>query len=324
MLTLIKNYLEQNWEQIVLSIPRPNNLQFLLMNGGLARNIKTTLLVFADKPIPLVIIRIADDACGKDYIKHEYNNLNTLSNKYQMGNAVPQALHLTELGSHLLLFQSCVNGTLLSKHTQLNLFGQTCDWLINFHFKTKQESIPRESYIQNIKTQIDIIAKSIKISQELMEFFKGISQKCDKLPKCISVFSHNDFSPRNIMIGPNGGISGVIDWEYAQEHGFPLRDLYHLMVCHKPFINSAELLSNFRKTFYQKNQLSLLMRQKIISYCNALKIDTSLAELLFWLYLICWLEESINLSMPYYPLWEQKLFILESLVKQRDNIKFII
>ncbi|MEK7309534.1 MAG: aminoglycoside phosphotransferase family protein [Planctomycetota bacterium] len=324
MLTLINNYLEQNWKQIVPSIPKTDNLKFLLMSGGLARNLKATFLVFTDKPTPLIIVRIADDACGKDYIRQEYNNLTTLSNKYQMSNAAPQALHLTEIENHLLLFQSCVNGTLLLKHKQFDLFAQTCDWLFTFHLKTKQDSISRESYIQNIKTQIDLIAKSIEISPELRELFAEIHKKCDKLPKGITVLSHNDFSPRNIMIGRDGRVSGVIDWEYAQPQGMPLRDLYHLAGYYYPAKGHNELLANFQRTFFEQNSFSSLVREKIISYCNTLELDIASVELFFWLYLILPMEESIRLSMPYFPLWKGKLFVLESLVKQRHNLKFIL
>jgi hypothetical protein len=126
------------------------------------------------------------------------------------------------------------------------------------------------------------------------------------------------------MISLDRTISGVIDWEYAQIRGLPLRDLYHIAGYYYPAKGHNELLANFQRTFFEQNSFSSLVREKIISYCNILGLDIGSAELFFWLYLICPMEESIKLSMPYFPLWEGKLLVLELLVKKRHNLKFII
>ncbi|MFH1231830.1 MAG: aminoglycoside phosphotransferase family protein [Planctomycetota bacterium] len=334
MREIIQNYLFSNWQKIIPDRNKPSSVDFILNCGSLVRNLKATFLVFPSgsafggydkESLPFLIIRVANDECGKTYLNQEWNNLVVLSEKYQMGDSVPQPLHKVEQQGYLLVFESYVKGSPLYKENRPDLFSQTCDWLIDFHHKTRQD-ISKELFIGKIESQINFINDAIKITPQLKTFFSDMVEESKILinDKMVSVFSHNDFSPRNVMISSDKKVYGMIDWEYAEPIGMPLRDLYHFAAYYYPANNPHELLLNFKRAFYQQTQLSYVVRKNIISYCNVLGIDISLAELFFWLHLICPLEESIKLSMPYYSLWELHLFVLESLVKERDKLKFIV
>lgn len=326
MREVIQNYLISNWEKIIPYRNKPSSINFILACGSLVRNLKATFLVFDDKEsLPFLIIRIANDECGKAYLNQEWNNLIVLSEKYQMGDSVPKPLHKTEQQGYLLVFESYVKGSSLYKENRLDLFSQTCDWLIDFHHKTRQD-ISKELFINKIKAQTEFITNSIKLTPAVKDLSSELIEKSRVVlkDKTTSVFSHNDCSPRNVMINSDKKVCGMIDWEYSEPIGMSLRDLYHFAAYYYPANNPSELLLNFKRAFYQQNSFSYIVRKKITSYCSVLGIDISLAELFFWLHLICPLEESIKLSMPYYSLWELHLFVLESLVKERNKLKFII
>lgn len=327
MINTIKDYLYQNWHQILPDKDPPRSLQFFLICGGLGRNAKASYLVFDEGPYPFMVIRLSDDECGKSYLKQEWDNLLILTQKYRMDTSVPKPIHIATIGKYLLVFESYIGGTSIAKRSNARLFCCVIDWLIDFHAKTKQVKFFSTSNAKEIETQINLIVHSIEMSPILRSYLEEVKKEVQTclLDKNVTyVFSHNDFSPQNILCRTDAECLSVIDWEHSEPEGMPLGDLYHFITYYYPVTTNEQFLTNLQRAFYQKNRFSLLVREKIIQYCNRIGLTHSLAKLFFLLHLICPLEESLKLSMPFYPLWHRRLYALEFLAKCHSSLQFIV
>ncbi len=81
---------------------------------------------------------------------------------------------------------------------------------------------------------LEIFLRWVPEELEGLSRFKGrLLALLDQLDSGLPVvFHHGDYGPQNILVNPDTGIlGGVIDWDLAEEFGFPLIDLSHLLVC---------------------------------------------------------------------------------------------
>jgi aminoglycoside phosphotransferase (APT) family kinase protein len=52
---------------------------------------------------------------------------------------------------------------------------------------------------------------------------------------------HGDYAPNNILTGPDGQISGIVDWEFAHPEDFPSLDIVTLLLTARMFTRRQEL-----------------------------------------------------------------------------------
>ncbi len=54
-------------------------------------------------------------------------------------------------------------------------------------------------------------------------------------------WTHGDYGPGNILMGPDREVTGIIDWEFAQPADFPSLDIVTLLLTVRMYVHGQEL-----------------------------------------------------------------------------------
>ena len=87
----------------------------------------------------------------------------------------------------------------------------------------------------------------------------------------MSVFMHGDAKIENFVLSKAHDVVGIIDWEHATKQGFPLIDLYYLII----YNYQIKFHCDFSEAFYalSHQELAEYEIEMINSYCTKLKIS---------------------------------------------------
>jgi ubiquinone/menaquinone biosynthesis C-methylase UbiE/aminoglycoside phosphotransferase (APT) family kinase protein len=102
------------------------------------------------------------------------------------------------------------------------------DFLIGLHQNTRREQACTEDWVKdNFDWLVDYVDK---LGGKVAEL-KMLARR-DLLGKRVqTVTAHGDFSLQNLVFNPQScQLTGVVDWDLADTHGWPVRDLLHLFV----------------------------------------------------------------------------------------------
>jgi ubiquinone/menaquinone biosynthesis C-methylase UbiE/aminoglycoside phosphotransferase (APT) family kinase protein len=116
-------------------------------------------------------------------------------------------------------------------HNLAMILRQATAFLTKFHRETIQEHVCSEEWLrENFDWLVDYVDKLGGNVAEL----KMLARR-DLLGKRVqTVTAHGDFSLNNLVFNPQSRqLTGVVDWDLADTHGWPGRDLLHLFVAHE-------------------------------------------------------------------------------------------
>jgi aminoglycoside phosphotransferase len=127
-----------------------------------------------------------------------------------------------------------------------------------------------------------LVARTLEIVEPLRD---------ESLPH---VYEHGDLSHPNLILLSSGRV-GVLDWELAEEAGFPLHDLsfflaFAALALRRPR-GSAEQLAAFDDAFFNRGGWA---RPRVTAYADRLEIDKTLLAPLF---VACWARYTARLAV---------------------------
>jgi aminoglycoside phosphotransferase len=154
--------------------------------------------------------------------------------------------------------------------------GTSFDRLIVEPLRAFSESFPEAA------GERDLVSRTLEIVEPLRD---------TSLPR---VFEHGDLSNPNLILLSSGRV-GVVDWELAEEEGFPLHDLSFFLA----FATSAlrrtptveEYVAAFRDAFFGRAGWA---RSRVLAYADRLELDTAVLAPLF---LACWARYTAGLAV---------------------------
>jgi aminoglycoside phosphotransferase (APT) family kinase protein len=110
------------------------------------------------------------------------------------------------------------------------------------------------------------------------------------------VARHGDYWARNVL-GTRDSL-GVVDWEHYQDEGAPFFDAFLFVTVHAAVFpwrlgTWVDPVEAFRRTFFQRNWMSRLVRDELGAWCRAHEISADLLDVFFSTFLAeCVLIES--------------------------------
>ena len=113
-------------------------------------------------------------------------------------------------------------------HNLAAILRQAAGFITGFHRETIQEQVCSEEWLQQ---NFDWLADYIdKLGGNVAEL-KSLCRR-DLLGKRVqTVTAHGDFTLQNLVVDPQScRLTGVVDWDLADSHGWPGMDLLHLFV----------------------------------------------------------------------------------------------
>jgi aminoglycoside phosphotransferase (APT) family kinase protein len=194
--------------------------------------------------------------------------------------------------------------------------GTSFDRLIAEPLSVFSESFPEAA------GERDLVSRTLEIVEPLRD------------PSLPRVFEHGDLSNPNLILLSSGRV-GVVDWELAEEQGFPLHDLSFFFAfatfALRPTSTAEEHVAAFRDAFFGRAGWA---RSRVLAYADRLEVDRAALAPLF---LACWARYTAGLAVRiaddrsrldedgaawvrdnrYYRLWSHTLENLEDLAWAR-------
>jgi hypothetical protein len=227
-----------------------------------------TVLVYC-RTSPLVVCRIPRSSATD--LESEYANLRqvgelTATNDF-LRQTTEQVITVLTVGGRRVLLKRFLPGVKAGElPSEIDAVGRLLQsgtrWLVEFAAATKD----RRVYEQNEKRRRlgELTDSDVTIDVDTLaareDFFLGPM--------------HGDFAPGNILLGVDGRLTGVVDFEGFAARGVPLFDLVHLCV------NSGKLIYDtpeavIENTFFAETKFAEYVAEYATRYRRALGVSTA-------------------------------------------------
>ncbi len=137
-------------------------------------------------------------------------------------------------------------------------------------------------FFPDAATERDLVSRTLEIVEPLRDA---------SLPR---VFEHGDLSHPNLILLSSGRV-GVVDWELAEEDGFPLHDLSFFLAFATFALRRTptpeEYVTAFGQAFFGRAGWA---RSRVLAYAAGLELDPVLLAPLF---LACWARYTAGLAV---------------------------
>ena len=228
MIGQLSHLIERNWKALGLARPpRPSGQRWLVMNGGIGAQSKLVCLLWADGGSqPDFVVKFARYSIYNGRLEDEYRALQTMQ-RLAPGGPVPTPLLAFHLNDLLVTVETALPGRLLRlylrehprRHRQtLRGFEPLVLWLMELHRRSARPATdaemrafilePLEAAVEELgdfsTQEVSSIGRLYSLAKELLI----------RRPLPI-VFNHNDLTATNLLVGEDGALSGIIDWEFA-------------------------------------------------------------------------------------------------------------
>jgi len=201
--------------------------------------------------------------------------------------SVPKPIYEGKLQDLPLFLESYCFGRILpfkgylSRYTPYKCFTSAAEWIKRFHVNTKEETRGEEEIHRLFITLIETTTQAFP---ELQERLKPLQEECLALAdKSIPVvYSHGDYTAKNILFGKDAEDVKIIDWERHQKRDLPLFDLIKLslwFICGRKGVSLSEGLKD---CFLNDRRIKAVIKD----YLAGMAIEKDLKRLLIPLYLV--------------------------------------
>ena len=169
------------------------------------------------------------------------------------------------LGYAVFTMQECQGVTVDAVSSGLKKMSENiCDILIEISRLTYK----REAINDTISGWVKILKTRSPDQQDNISI---IEKHVSSYDFNMSVFMHGDAKIENFVLSKAHDVVGIIDWEHATKQGFPLIDLYYLII----YNYQIKFHCDFSEAFYalSHQELAEYEIEMINSYCAKLKIS---------------------------------------------------
>jgi len=229
----VEEYLFSHWDEFGFSSKPPDRFRYLLFRRMARRPKKIIIFCIPEHQIePLFLVKILQDNDEGGTFRNEYEVLRKIRDiivDKQILESVPRAWCLEEMGGHLALVESFVQGEkFLRRRRKAELFQRSVNWLIQFHQATASWKVltsediksyfidPLVMFVNDTKPKGEVGAFLAQVRKDI------VSWSGRDIPL---VLNHNDFIFSNILFRPSG--LSVVDWEFANYPSLPFGDFIH-------------------------------------------------------------------------------------------------
>jgi aminoglycoside phosphotransferase (APT) family kinase protein len=308
----LSRLIERNWEALGLARPpHPSGQRWLVMNGGIGAESKLGCLMWAENGSqPNFVVKFARYPIYNGRLEDEYLALQTMQ-RLTPGGLVPTPLLAFHLNDLFVTVETALPGRLLRlylrehphRHRQtLRGFEPLVRWLMELHRHSARPAADAEmrAFVlepleASVKELGDFSTQEVNSVDRLYSLAKELLIR-RPLP---IVFNHSDLTATNLLVGEDGALSGIIDWEFAAP-GLPLLDLFYFLASYGyeargttgglPLRGFREL--SFLPASTARGALPIAYTQRWLdAYCRVLRVDPEWLPILFGL---TWLLHARN------------------------------
>ena len=309
MLPQLTDSILEGWGDHFHNEAKPNSIDYLGLPGSVEGG-TTTFLAFGDKSKkPIFAVKIHRDLDAMKRVHNERDVLNSIntSGNQSLLSSVPRVILCKSICGRWLIVQSILEGmpmkAALDKNGNSDLETATTnmllvhEWLVQLHSMSRNVShTEHDNYKYNSLKQVEAFRRIFDLTQDEKVFLKKIEDDFKDVSKFGAFIKHGDLCRQNILIrnDKDGSNVGVIDWTDSMSAGPPLYDFfffistYYLQVRKTLGVEGFE--EAFKRTFFERNSYSLMVKQQILGYCDTLRIDVRSLGTLFGIFLI---EQSV-------------------------------
>jgi aminoglycoside phosphotransferase len=254
------------------------------------------LLIPAGAGEPKLVVKMPRLAGDDDGIAREARVLTALREKSPWASeSIPEVVACEE-GDRPFLVETALVGPLMTRRmlraNPLRCVDAVDSWLISLPCSdqggTSFERLIVEplslfaEFFPEAASERDLVSRTLEIVEPL---------RSASLPH---VFEHGDLSHPNLILLPSGRV-GVVDWELAEEGGFPLHDLSFFLAFATFALRRTptpeEYVTAFGDTFFGRAGWA---RSRVLAYAERLELDPVLLAPLF---LACWARYTAGLAV---------------------------
>jgi hypothetical protein len=209
----------------------------------------------ADKPSE-ALIKIAETPAAAKGLKWQVEALTTLSADQRLGDwreLLPQVLHTGEADAFAYLIETRVSGVNLEQalHDPVSADAALRDAAEAIgHLKRATSEVLAvdgehlDRWVREPVRLLDSATNGADKHRPTAPALERLSlELCGLLEtqKLALSWVHGDYTPGNILMGPDGHISGIVDWEFAQPSDFPSLDIVTLLLTVRMYARRQEL-----------------------------------------------------------------------------------
>jgi len=292
MLSSLKKLCLSQWSEICPGLPAPQDLKVVAyLPAGRIIHPKFIFLIFSESSHePVLIAKIPSRPDYAPTMKSAFDMLREFyssSRLKDLASSVPRPLYEGEIqGLHLFLESYCPGRTLPFRGYHLRYepyrcFASATAWLKQFHLKTRETSAGEEEINRLF---ISLIRTAASAFPELEERLKPLQEECLALAdKSIPVvYSHGDYTAKNILFGKDAEDVKIIDWERHQKRDLPLFDLIKLSLWFICGRKGVPLSEGLKDCFLNDRRIKAVIKD----YLAGMAIERDLKRLLIPLYLV--------------------------------------
>ncbi|HXF05575.1 MAG TPA: hypothetical protein VNM72_09175 [Blastocatellia bacterium] len=256
-----------------------------------------------ESALPRAVAKVATQATQQTVLEHEYAALWTLHQRLDddLRVTLPRPLGLIHVGATTTLLEGFLPGRSLycelrncwrPHHCASEHFRLACRWLVRFHQATRWESVSlnEESVDRYIVQPLNAFQRDCDASAAERDLISHIITLAKELPNepLPLVARQGDFWARNVI--RCGELVGVVDWEQFHWRSTPFEDLFLFATSYGlsypwKLGRWATPAAAFRATYLEVSWLAQLVRDYLLSYCEAMGISPKLLELFFPVFL---------------------------------------
>ena len=303
MLPQLRAYLLENWSELPMGGPRPQELTFLVQATGVS---KVCCFIFADdSPNPGWVAKLPRTPLDNQILEREYGLVQHLR---QHGSdfvraTVPGPLFTTSIEQHFVGLEPYLEGRTmdglligiapgeLREYLDLGI-----DWLLRSQLETAARRGPLtdrqfQHLLLNPIKRLQDEARLTDVERGYLDLLGERASSMADRPLPL-VFNHGDFRPGNILV--RGDSIKVIDWEFGAPAALPLMDVFsYLARTYARYIGLEEIdgyledyLTAFEAVFFDEGTFGELTAEYVDRACQHLAIDPSWVDTLFALFLV--------------------------------------
>ena len=202
------------------------------------------------------LIKIAETKAAADGLDWQRRTLIALRGDERLGNwrtLLPEVLDAGEAAGTAYLVEQRLTGTSLThalthpaaQHAALR---SAADAVGRLHSATASDSTVGEEILERwVNAPTRALEEITSRSRGQRSALTGLDRLADDLrailedqPITLS-WVHGDYAPNNILSGPDGEVSGIVDWEFGHPEDFPSLDIVTLLLTARMSVRRHEL-----------------------------------------------------------------------------------
>ena len=304
----------ESWSALGLAAPpQPSDVAWVVINGGISVQTKLVCLLWTDGGRePRFVVKFARHPQYNARLQAEYSALEEMQSYLPVGpSMVPAPLLTFCLGDLLVTVETAVSGRPLRLYLRerprqqlrtLHRLEPLVEWLTSMHARSARPATGtdiRSFILEPLMIPEEELGGLSSEEQQGIERLSLLAEKLIDSHTLPLVFNHNDMGATNIMVGEDGSLTGIIDWE-SGAFGLPASDIIYFLSRYgheTRDVEGEEPLKGFREMFFlpervEKGVIPISLTEKLLSaYCRRLDVDREWLPLLFG---ITWILHARN------------------------------